>query len=108
MPRRAGDIGVDTYGFDHKFQDMAEDFARTGDDGRVIWEAHFAEIEREYCQIEKLVNLDKPPPHGFKVACFPVKVENASAGWLPGGGVPAAGNLFGMPAQAPSRSIART
>ncbi len=68
------------YGFDRKFQDMAEDFARTGD-GRVIWEAHFAGIEREYCQIEKLVNLDKLPPHGFKVACFPVKVENASAGW---------------------------
>jgi kynurenine formamidase len=73
-------IGVDMYGFDRKFQDMADDFARTGD-GRVIWEAHFAGIEREYCQIEKLVNLDKLPPHSFKVACFPVKVENASAGW---------------------------
>ncbi|MBV9197060.1 MAG: cyclase family protein [Solirubrobacterales bacterium] len=73
-------IGVDMYGFDRKFQDMADDFHRTGD-GRVIWEAHFAGIEREYCQIEKLVNLDKLPPHGFKVACFPVKVEAASGGW---------------------------
>ena len=74
-------IGVDMYGFDRKFGDMAEEFKRTGDGGK-LWEAHFAGLEREYCQIEKLVNLDKlPRPHGFKVACFPVKVESASAGW---------------------------
>ena len=74
-------IGVDMYGFDRKFQDMADEFHRTGD-GRVIWEAHFAGLEREYCQIEKLVNLDKiPRPTGFKVSCFPIKVAGASAGW---------------------------
>lgn len=73
-------IGVDMYGFDRKFEDMAEEFARTGD-GRVIWEAHFAGIDHEYCQIEKLVNLDKLPPHGFKVSCLPVKVQDASGGW---------------------------
>lgn len=74
-------IGVDMYGFDRKFQDMADDFKRTRD-GRVIWEAHFAGIDREYCQIEKLVNLDKlPRPTDFKVACFPIKVAGASGGW---------------------------
>ena len=74
-------IGVDMYGFDRKFEDMAREFRETGD-GRVIWEAHFAGIEREYCQIEKLVNLDKiPRPTGFKVACFPIKVQGASGGW---------------------------
>jgi len=74
-------IGVDMYGFDRKFQDMADEFARTGD-GRCVWEAHFAGITREYCQIEKLVNLDKlPRPTDFKVACFPIKVEGASGGW---------------------------
>jgi kynurenine formamidase len=74
-------IGVDMYGFDRKFGDMAEEFARTGD-GRVVWEAHFAGITREYCQIEKLVNLDKlPRPTDFKVACFPIKVAGASGGW---------------------------
>ena len=74
-------IGVDMYGFDRKFEDMATEFRETGD-GRVIWEAHFAGIEREYCQIEKLVNLDKiPRPTGFKVACFPIKVQGASGGW---------------------------
>ena len=74
-------IGVDMYGFDRKFADMAEEFRETGD-GRVIWEAHFAGIEREYCQIEKLANLAQiPRPTGFKVACFPVKVQGASGGW---------------------------
>jgi kynurenine formamidase len=74
-------IGVDMYGFDRKFEDMAREFRETGD-GRVIWEAHFAGIEREYCQIEKLANLDKiPRPIDFKVACFPIKVQGASGGW---------------------------
>jgi len=74
-------IGVDMYGFDRQFKVMAEEFKRTGD-GRVVWEAHFAGIQREYCQIEKLANLDQiPRSHGFKVACFPVKVQGASAGW---------------------------
>ncbi len=74
-------IGIDAYGFDRKFEDMAREFRETGD-GRVVWEAHFAGIEREYCQIEKLANLDRiPRPTGFKVACFPVKVQGASGGW---------------------------
>ncbi len=75
-------IGVDMYGLDRKFEDMAREFQETGDGrGRVIWEAHFAGIEREYCQVEKLANLDKiPRPTGFKVACFPIKVRGASGG----------------------------
>ena len=31
--------------------------------------------------MEKLHNLTALPPFGFKVACFPVKIEGASAGW---------------------------
>ena len=74
-------IGIDAYTFDRSFASMAEDFRRTGD-GRVIWEAHFAGLEREYCQIEKLANLGQlPRPFDFKVACFPIKVHRASAGW---------------------------
>ena len=54
---------------------------RTGD-GRVIWPAHFAGITKEYCQIEKLANLDQlPQPHGFYVSCLPVKIAHASAAW---------------------------
>ena len=42
----------------------------------------FAGIDKEYCQIEKLANLDiLPSPFGFKVACFPVKLTGVSAGW---------------------------
>jgi kynurenine formamidase len=74
-------IGIDAYGFDRRFQDMADDFQRTGD-AAGIWEAHFAGLEQEYCQIEKLVNLDRiPRPTAFKVACFPIKVQQASGGW---------------------------
>jgi kynurenine formamidase len=74
-------IGIDAYGFDRKFADMADEARRTGDATR-IWEAHFAGLEREYCQIEKLVNLGAlPAATGYKVACFPIKVQGASGGW---------------------------
>jgi kynurenine formamidase len=74
-------IGIDAYTLDRSFADMVADFKRTGD-GRYIWPAHFAGIEREYCQIEKLANLDQlPQPHGFYISCLPVKIQGASAGW---------------------------
>jgi kynurenine formamidase len=31
--------------------------------------------------MEKLHNLEALPDHGFTVACFPVKIAKASAGW---------------------------
>jgi kynurenine formamidase len=74
-------IGIDAYTLDRPFANMVADFRRTGD-GRFIWPAHFAGIEREYCQIEKLANLDQiPRPHGFHVSCLPVKIKDASAAW---------------------------
>jgi kynurenine formamidase len=74
-------IGIDAYTLDRPFADMVADYRRTGD-GRHIWPAHFAGITREYCQIEKLANLDRlPRPHGFYVSCLPVKIRGASAGW---------------------------
>jgi len=74
-------IGIDAYTLDRPFASMVADYRRTGD-GRFIWPAHFAGIEREYCQIEKLANLDLiPRPHGFYVSCLPVKIKDASAGW---------------------------
>jgi kynurenine formamidase len=74
-------IGIDAYTLDRPFASMVADFKRTGD-GRFIWPAHFAGITAEYCQIEKLANLDRiPEPHGFYVSCLPVKIEGASAGW---------------------------
>lgn len=74
-------IGIDAYTLDRSFADMVADFRRTGD-GRHIWPAHFAGITSEYCQIEKLANLDQiPSPTGFHVSCLPVKIKGASAGW---------------------------
>ena len=74
-------IGIDAYTLDRPFASMVADYRRTGD-GRFIWPAHFAGIAREYCQIEKLANLELiPRPHGFYVSCLPVKIAGASAGW---------------------------
>jgi kynurenine formamidase len=74
-------IGIDAYTLDRPFANMVADYRRTGD-GRFIWPAHFAGLTREYCQIEKLANLDRiPRPHGFWVSCLPVKIKGASAGW---------------------------
>ena len=74
-------IGIDAWTLDRDFASQIADYKRTGD-GRYLWPAHFAGITKEYCQIEKLTNLDKlPQPHGFYVSCLPVKIKGGSAGW---------------------------
>lgn len=74
-------IGIDAYTLDRPFHAMKADYEASGD-GDVIWPAHFAGITREYCQIEKLANLDRiPMQHGFMVSCLPVKIAGASAAW---------------------------
>jgi kynurenine formamidase len=74
-------IGTDCWGLDRPLWAMAEQFKADGDAAK-IWEAHRVGIDHEYCQIEKLANLEQlPTATGFKVACFPVKVKGASAGW---------------------------
>ena len=74
-------IGIDAYTLDRPFTDMVADYRQSGD-GRHIWPAHFAGITREYCQIEKLANLEQlAVSHGFWVSCLPVKIARASAGW---------------------------
>jgi kynurenine formamidase len=74
-------MGIDAWGWDRPFRAIKEEFARTGDKN-ILWGAHFAGRDKEYCHIEKLANLDKlPRPFGFKVACFPIKLTGGSAGW---------------------------
>jgi kynurenine formamidase len=74
-------MGTDAWGWDRPFWAIKEEFEKTKDK-QVLWGAHFAGIEKEYCHIEKLANLDKlPRPYGFKVACFPIKITGGSAGW---------------------------
>ena len=74
-------MGIDAWGWDRPFWALKEEFQRSGDKS-IIWEGHRAGIEKEYCHIEKLANLDRlPRPFGFEVACFPVKLTGGSAGW---------------------------
>lgn len=74
-------IGIDTYGFDRPFVTMLEDFWQTGDCNH-LWPAHFYGREREYIQIERLTNLERLPPTGFQVACFPLKIKGLDASWV--------------------------
>ncbi len=74
--------GIDAWSWDRPLPFLAEEFKKTKNSS-IIWEAHFAGIEKGYCHMEKLTNLDKiPVPHGFKISCFPVKIKAASAGWI--------------------------
>ncbi len=73
--------GTDAWSWDRPLPLVAEEFSRTHDKS-IIWEGHFAGIDRGYCHIEKLTNLHLLPPDGFRVACFPIKIAGASAGWV--------------------------
>lgn len=74
-------VGTDAWSWDRPLCYIAEEFKQTKD-ASLIWEAHFAGIQQEYYHIEKMTNLDKLPPFGFKVACFPIKIKHGSAGWV--------------------------
>jgi kynurenine formamidase len=74
-------VGTDAWSWDRPLPSIAEDFRRTKDPS-LIWEAHYAGIEKGYFQIEKLTNLDQLPSYGFTLFCFPIKIKAASAGWI--------------------------
>jgi kynurenine formamidase len=72
-------IGIDAWGLDRPFNVTAKE-AKEGKSQ--FWEAHIVGRRKEYCQIEKLCNLDKiSKPYGFTVCAFPINIANASAGW---------------------------
>ncbi|WP_433561085.1 cyclase family protein [Nocardia sp. CA-151230] len=72
--------GTDAWSWDAPFLYTARRYA-VDHDPTIIWEGHRAGREIGYCHIEKLHNLEAVPAHGFQVACFPVKIHRASAGW---------------------------
>ena len=72
-------VGIDAWGWDVALPVQARE-ARDSRRDDVFWSAHFVGVEREYCQIERLTNLDKLPPVGSKVCAFPLKVARGSAG----------------------------
>ena len=73
-------VGTDAWSWDAPFSFTRERYARDKD-ASIIWEGHKAGLEAEYYQMEKLHNLEALGSHGFTVACFPVKIRAASAGW---------------------------
>jgi kynurenine formamidase len=72
--------GTDGWSWDAPFVHTARRFAESHDPAK-IWEGHKAGRHIGYCHIEKLHNLESLPAHGFAIACFPVKIARASAGW---------------------------
>lgn len=69
-------MGIDAWGWDAPL-DMQAARAKEEDRDGVFWAAHQADLP--YSQIERLVNLHLLPAHGFKIACFPLKIKAASA-----------------------------
>ena len=72
--------GTDGWSWDAPFGATRKRWEQTHDPS-IIWEGHKAGRQIGYCHLEKLSNLEALPPHGFTVACFPVKIKAASAGW---------------------------
>jgi kynurenine formamidase len=73
-------IGIDAWGLDRPMKLMVEE-AKAGN-REAFWESHLLGREKEYCQIEKLANLDQlPTPFGFTVMAFPVNLRGTTAAW---------------------------
>lgn len=74
-------VGTDGWSWDAPFVHTAKRWLESGDP-KIIWEGHKAGLEIGYYQMEKLTNLDLLPAFGFEICCFPVKIKQASAGWI--------------------------
>jgi kynurenine formamidase len=72
--------GTDAWSWDAPFVHTAEKYKESGD-ASIIWEGHKAGRDIGYCHLEKMHNLEALPGDGFSIACFPMKIRGASAGW---------------------------
>ena len=72
--------GTDAWSWDAPFSHTAKIY-KENKDAALIWEGHKAGRDIGYCHLEKLHNLEALPNKGFTIACFPVKIKGASAGW---------------------------
>ncbi len=70
-------MGIDAWGWDGPLDRQAAEALARREPG-VFWAAHQCNLP--YSQIERLVNLGALPPSGFKVVCFPLKIQGGSAG----------------------------
>jgi kynurenine formamidase len=70
-------MGIDAWGWDGPLDRQARESLSRQQPG-VFWAAHQCDLP--YSQIERLVNLGSLPPVGFRLACFPLKIQGGSAG----------------------------
>jgi kynurenine formamidase len=73
-------FGIDTMGIDKPYRFMLREFLEKKDP-ELLYPAHFYGRKREFIHIERLANLEKLLPSGFKVSCFPVKIKQTGAAW---------------------------
>ncbi len=69
-------VGIDAWGWDAPLR-LQANLARERGEAGILWSAH--QLDLPYSQIERLTNLAALPKTGFRVACFPLKIERASA-----------------------------
>jgi len=69
-------MGIDAWGWDEPLHLQAERAKAEGTQG-IFWAAH--QVDLAYSQIERLFNLGSLPDQDFMVACFPLRIEGASA-----------------------------
>jgi len=67
-------------------QDAKAIYRRLRDRGRqmpdgLTFVSSWVQADAAHCHLEKLHNLEALPGDGFTIACFPVKIRGASAGW---------------------------
>jgi len=89
-------IGTDAFTLDIPIPKMVEELKRGHRDA--FFPVHYAGRVREYIHAEKLSNLKSlPNPCGFKVAMFPVKIEDGAGGWTRAVAIEGEGTLTKMP-----------
>ncbi len=69
-------MGIDAWSWDaplHVQAELAKAEAKPG----IFWAAH--QVDLAYSQIERLFNLASLPNEDFRIVCFPLRIEGASA-----------------------------
>ncbi|MDR1066487.1 MAG: cyclase family protein [Clostridiales bacterium] len=74
-------VGTDAWSWDRPLPLIAEDYSKSHD-ASIIWEGHLAGKTAPYFQMEKMTNLDRLPPFGFRLICVPIKIKGGTAGWV--------------------------
>ena len=69
-------MGIDAWGWDIPLNLQAQQAIAKNAPG-IFWAAHQADLA--YSHMERLTNLGVLPGSGFTVACFPLKIQGASA-----------------------------